>query len=378
MRTIIRSRTRFAVLTIALAAAAAATSGVAQADYLGERLDTTEIEITSFTCDPQGTSTVNFTTSGVATGPYAGTFSATGSFTLGPQNQPGFYVSDFLSVGNLTSFSESLIINSGASPVAFLATGPVNVFAPARDLVYDRGVCAQVEGVTLGGVTNATGMVILLFSTIGMQVTGTTFPPGTFTTTIAVKLFISSSSVGPFTAGGFDQIFFCCADAPPSDTSAPTINVPESITVDATGPAGAVVNYVVSANDPDDATSAVNLACAPASGSVFAIATTIVSCLANDPAGNTSSATFLVRVRGAADQLESVVESTQGVGPGKSFSAKASNALAAVQAGDTAGACGMLKALINEALAQSGKKLNATAANALIDRAKQIRSVLAC
>jgi outer membrane protein assembly factor BamB len=77
------------------------------------------------------------------------------------------------------------------------------------------------------------------------------------------------------------------------DSTAPTLNLPGTITAKGTSSSGAVVTYSVSATDPDDTAT---VSCSPASGSVFAIGTTTVSCTATDTAGNTTSGSFLVVV----------------------------------------------------------------------------------
>jgi outer membrane protein assembly factor BamB len=77
------------------------------------------------------------------------------------------------------------------------------------------------------------------------------------------------------------------------DSTAPTLNLPGTITAKGTSSRGAAVTYSVSATDPDD-TAAVS--CSPASGSVFPIGTTTVSCTATDTAGNSTSGSFLVVV----------------------------------------------------------------------------------
>lgn len=81
------------------------------------------------------------------------------------------------------------------------------------------------------------------------------------------------------------------------DSEPPAISVPGPITVEATGPDGAVVNYVVTATDDVDGDVAV--ACTPASGAVFPLGTTAVSCTAHDATGNTSLVGFLVTVTDA-------------------------------------------------------------------------------
>jgi Tol biopolymer transport system component len=81
------------------------------------------------------------------------------------------------------------------------------------------------------------------------------------------------------------------------DTTPPVITVPAPITVDATSLRGAVVTYTVTATDPDD--GVFSLRCLPASGAVFPIGKTTVTCTAVDTQRNTSRASFTVTVDGA-------------------------------------------------------------------------------
>jgi hypothetical protein len=81
---------------------------------------------------------------------------------------------------------------------------------------------------------------------------------------------------------------------PPALPAPPTISVPGNLTAEATGPAGAVVAYAVSATNVD---GAVPVTCTPAAGSTFALGQTTVSCSATDKAGQTSRASFGVLVR---------------------------------------------------------------------------------
>jgi hypothetical protein len=78
------------------------------------------------------------------------------------------------------------------------------------------------------------------------------------------------------------------------DATAPKLTLPNDITAELSGPAGAVVNYVASAADNLDPNPA--FGCAPAPGSNFASGTTAVNCTATDRAGNTASGSFNVRV----------------------------------------------------------------------------------
>jgi hypothetical protein len=65
---------------------------------------------TSYDCNPTGTSTVSFTASGNATGPYPGTFTETGTVTFGPQTNPNGFAT-------VTSFEVEFVINSDAGTV---------------------------------------------------------------------------------------------------------------------------------------------------------------------------------------------------------------------------------------------------------------------
>ena len=74
------------------------------------------------------------------------------------------------------------------------------------------------------------------------------------------------------------------------DTTAPVIAPHDAVTAEATGPNGAVVNYT-----PPNSTDAVDgtkpAICAPASGSMFALGSTTVTCNRTDAAGNAANST---------------------------------------------------------------------------------------
>ncbi len=80
------------------------------------------------------------------------------------------------------------------------------------------------------------------------------------------------------------------------DTTAPNITgVPANQTVEATSASGAVATYILpTASDLVDGGTAVN--CNKASGSTFALGTTIVTCNSTDSHANTATKTFSVRV----------------------------------------------------------------------------------
>ncbi len=79
------------------------------------------------------------------------------------------------------------------------------------------------------------------------------------------------------------------------DTKAPRLELPGRLTVEATDPGGAKVTFSASATDVVDGTDPVT--CDPASGSLFPLGSTTVSCSATDEAGNTATKSFVVTVR---------------------------------------------------------------------------------
>ena len=82
-----------------------------------------------------------------------------------------------------------------------------------------------------------------------------------------------------------------------NDVTAPVIVVPIDKVEEATEPAGAQVFYTVTKQDAVEDALPVPIACAPPSGSVFALdANTNVACNAIDAAGNPSSASFNISV----------------------------------------------------------------------------------
>jgi hypothetical protein len=79
------------------------------------------------------------------------------------------------------------------------------------------------------------------------------------------------------------------------DNTPPTINVPEDISAEATSPNGAQVSFEVSAVDDIDGT--VNLSCDHNSGDTFPMGETVVTCSAEDAAGNRAEESFIITVQ---------------------------------------------------------------------------------
>ncbi|MCK6539047.1 MAG: HYR domain-containing protein [Anaerolineales bacterium] len=85
-----------------------------------------------------------------------------------------------------------------------------------------------------------------------------------------------------------------CYNLMPLDTTPPVLSLPLDMTVEATGPSGAVVAFSPTANDAAD--GSVPVTCSPASGSAFALGVTTVNCSASDSSGNIAYGSFNVTV----------------------------------------------------------------------------------
>ncbi|KQZ83316.1 hypothetical protein ASD56_13520 [Microbacterium sp. Root166] len=113
-----------------------------------------------------------------------------------------------------------------------------------------------------------------------------------------------------------------------SDTTAPSLVVPADLTVEATGPSGAVAEFEASAFDLVDGDVAVD--CAPASGALFVLGDTVVECTAADSRGNEASGSFTVHVVDTTKPVVSTpasfeAEATGPSGADVTFSATASD-----------------------------------------------------
>jgi uncharacterized repeat protein (TIGR01451 family) len=78
------------------------------------------------------------------------------------------------------------------------------------------------------------------------------------------------------------------------DATPPSLTLPNTVTANASSSSGTQVSYNVTASDTVDPHPII--ACMPASGSTFAVGTTVVNCTATDLAGNKASGKFNVNV----------------------------------------------------------------------------------
>jgi hypothetical protein len=111
------------------------------------------------------------------------------------------------------------------------------------------------------------------------------------------------------------------------DVTDPIVTVPTDVTVEATGADGASVTYD-GASASDDVDGPIDVTCDAASGVVFPLGTTMVTCTATDAAGNVGDNSFTVTIEDTtAPELtvpdDIVAEATSAAGATVTFSASA-------------------------------------------------------
>jgi YVTN family beta-propeller protein len=173
----------------------------------------------------------------------------------------------------------------------------------------------------------------------------------------------------------------CTANVTVHDGTAPTLTVPATITVDATGPAGATIPEATLGAAAADNCTVVVITRTPA-GNQFSIGVTAVTYSAHDPTGNQSMAMQTVTVLGPSHQvanLTGVVNgSTVDQGVKNSLLSKLDNALASMGRGNSPAACNQVAAFINEVTAQAGKKIPFAQAQDWLAAAIRVRAALGC
>jgi hypothetical protein len=144
---------------------------------------------------------------------------------------------------------------------------------------------------------------------------GSTFPLGMTTVTCTATDSKSAKGFGSFTITVHD-------------TTAPTLTLPANITQTAGAHNQATVTFTASASDAVSGT--VQTTCTPASGSVFSVGTTTVSCTAQDAVPNVATGSFTVTILNTPPVVTVpspiTVEATSPAGAAVTFTATANDA----------------------------------------------------
>ncbi len=186
---------------------------------------------------------------------------------------------------------------AGNFTVTVVDTTPPTLTLPAD-------ITAEATGPTGAVVTysaTATDLVDGSVAVVCEVLSGATFPIGT------THVSCSATDAHNNTAGADFNVTVV-------DTTPPDLTLPADMTVEATSAAGAVATFSATATDIVDGSVAVT--CTPASGSTFALGTTVVSCSATDAHNNTASGSFTVTVVDTtAPEITSVTVSPSSIWP---------------------------------------------------------------
>src|SRR5207247_1385851 len=135
---------------------------------------------------------------------------------------------------------------------------------------------------------------------------------------------VTFSATSPSVITGTAMLTVAVVDVPPVVTTS------GNVIVEATGPNGAVAMFAATATDIVD--GADTTACTPASGSLFPLGTTTVTCMAIDANGLSGSAQLTVTVRDTTPPAVTtsgnvIVEATAPSGALATFTASATDAV---------------------------------------------------
>lgn len=208
--------------------------------------------------------------------------------------------------GNTASAEFDVTVRDTTPPAIDIATnvGPVEATGP------------EGAAVTFG-LPNATDLVDGTVTVSAAPASGSTFPIGSSSVTLA-----ATDSRGNASSRTFNVTV--------NDTTAPVIDAPADLVAEATSAAGAAVSYSASASDLVDGSVAVSGS--PASGSTFPLGATSVALSAADSRGNASSASFAVTVRDTIAPALNVpasqtLEATSAAGASATFAGSATDAV---------------------------------------------------
>lgn len=171
---------------------------------------------------------------------------------------------------------------------SFTSTFPVTVQDRGAPIVNVPGSIAAEATSALGaavdyGAVTATDDVDTGLVPSCDLSSGVTFPLGETTVTCS-----AADSAGNVGSAGFIVTVV--------DTTSPTLNLPPTVVVEASGPIGTIAVYPQpTANDLVD--GLVSVSCSDQSGSIFGFGSNAVVCESTDDAGNTALGTFTVRVQ---------------------------------------------------------------------------------
>ncbi|CAN5338019.1 hypothetical protein BH18ACT12_BH18ACT12_04660 [soil metagenome] len=178
---------------------------------------------------------------------------------------------------------------------SFLLLFPAAAVQAAPQLTVPGPITAEAQDASGADVT----YTVTASNPAGKPVTVSCAPPGamaagTFTATVHFPLGVATVTCSVIDETGAVEAT-ASFTVTVRDTTPPVIAGTPAVQVDTAGGGGAVVTYV-QPTAVDLVDGPVPVSCSPASGSLFPVGSTSVSCTASDSRGNTATATFAVTV----------------------------------------------------------------------------------
>jgi hypothetical protein len=176
----------------------------------GETFETTpglgeQTTFGAFTCDKNGTTTIPFQTQGAALGPYLGTFTESGTITVGPQTDTTL---DSRGVGPIVDFQSSFTITSTAP--AGTVTGTKRL-SPATPTVVSLSAFGRCDPGGSSPPNDVSAIVTNPFLLYDAQINAAT---GTRTDSGTASVFIQSLT-NPASPASFQESFNSTQPVPP-------------------------------------------------------------------------------------------------------------------------------------------------------------------
>jgi len=213
-----------------------------------------------------------------------------------------------------TTLTCTVTNNAGLSNSASV-TVKIDLTAPTLTLPSPTVEATGPSGATVSYITSASDSLSGLDTFSCTPPSGSTFPIAATTVSCSATDKAGNTATGAFTVTVQDK-------------TAPVVTVPADITVNASGPAGAVVTFTASALDVVD--GSLTPTCTPSSGSTFMLGSATVTCSVTDKAGNLGSVSFNVTVADRTPPAltlpsDMTVQATSPGGAVVTFSASASD-----------------------------------------------------
>ena len=209
---------------------------------------------------------------------------------------------------NVSATDAVAVTSQSCSPASgtTFAVGSTTVNCTAQDAAGNVGTASfkvNVRDVTAPTIATLTNLTAEATSAAGATIT---FAPPSASDAVGVTSVACSPASGSTFPLGSTLVACSAFDAANNtasssfsvlvrDTTAPVIGTAANVTVTTSNVAGTSVSYT--APTATDAVSAVSVVCSPASGSLFPVGTTTVTCTAKDGALNVSTKSFAVTVQ---------------------------------------------------------------------------------